>query len=42
MGNLREFVLKKKGNTNGHELATNFHELILRPVHRFQQVLQCI
>ena len=43
----------KKGNTkrssppagakgNAHELAINFHELILRPVHHLQQVLQRI
>ena len=52
MGNLREFMLKKRDTKrssppagakgNAHELAINFHELILRPVHRFQQVLQCI
>ena len=46
MGNLREFILKKKGNTNGHELATkrssppagakgNFKGLLFWLLHHF-------
>ena len=53
MGNLREFVLKKKGNTNGHELATKrvrrpqgpkaiYLELIIRSVLRLQYSIQYI
>ena len=53
MGNLREFMLKKKGNTNGHELATKrvrrpqglkaiYLELIIRSVLRLQYSIQYI